>query len=91
MLAVVTVVFLFSANVPYVIGVIMTIHQPTKEPEMSVMFILSISFFFNNFFNPLLYIAMSESFRRRSKQLFASCCRCCFSRYVVENKTLELS
>ena len=74
MLAIVTLVFLFSSNTPYIVGVVFAMNQPDDEPSMSVLTVLSIIFFFNTFFNPLLYMAMSASFRKRSKRLLQSCC-----------------
>ena len=74
MLAILTSVFLFSANTPYIVGVYISIHKPTTEPTMSVMLALGLTFFINNFFNPFLYMGMSASFRERSKALFQSCC-----------------
>jgi len=74
MLAIVTTVFLFSANTPYIIGVVITVKQPVQEPSMSILLVLALTFFFNNFFNPLLYMLMSASFRKRSKLLLQSWC-----------------
>lgn len=79
MLAIVTVVFLFSANVPHVVVIALTINEPTKEPEMSVTIFLGLTFFINNFFNPILYMGMNETFRKRVKHLFRVCCS---SRYA---------
>ena len=73
MLAMVTLVFLFSANVPYAIGILFSSNRPTTEPMMSIMIILAIMFFINNFINPFLYMAMSGIFRRRTKKLFQTC------------------
>ena len=73
-LATVTIVFLFSANVPYVIGVLFSSNRPTSEPMMTIMLVLAVMFFINNFINPFLYMAMSGIFRRRTKKLFQRCC-----------------
>ena len=76
-LATVTIVFLFSANVPYVIGVLFSSNRPTTEPMMTIMLVLAVMFFINNFINPFLYMAMSGIFRQRTKKLFQKCCCCC--------------
>ena len=87
MLAIVTVVFLFSANAPYVIGIMFTVAEPTKEPQMSIFVFFGISFFLNNFFNPFLYMAMSLIFRQRAMSLFRQCWK---SRYAVTEESSEL-
>lgn len=75
MLTILTVVFLFSANVPYISGIYFTTNEPSEEPLMSILMFPSLLFFINNFFNPFLYMAMSESFRRRTRALFQRCCK----------------
>lgn len=73
-LAIVTIVFLFSANVPYITGVLFSSKEPETEPEMSIMLFLAITFFINNFINPFLYMAMSAIFRQRTRSLMQGCC-----------------
>lgn len=76
MLAVVTIVFLISANAPYFVGFVVSFTvQPTREPWLSIVFVLSVMFVVNNFSNPFLYMGMSTSFRQRSMAIFHSCCR----------------
>lgn len=84
MLAVVTVVFLFSANAPYVTGFIVSVTPPTQEPWMSVVFVFSAMFVVNNFVNPFLYMLMSTSFRQRSAEVMRSCCG---NKYAISEKT----
>lgn len=84
MLAILTAVFLFSANVPYISGIYFTTYEPEDEPLMSIMMFLGLSFFINNFFNPFLYMGMSESFRRR---VAALCCKCCRSKYLASEES----
>lgn len=84
MLAIVTGVFLFSSNVPYIAGLMMSIKKPDTEPEMSLTVIFGITFFFNTFFNPILYLGMSPTFRQRVKSLFYGCC---CSKYTPEEET----
>jgi len=74
MLAIVTTVFLFSSNTPYIVGVVFTVNHPVDEPSMSILLVFSITFFLNTFSNPFLYMVMSASFRHRSKRLLQSCC-----------------
>lgn len=74
MLAIVTAVFLFTGNAPYVSGVIFTTHEPSEEPIMTIMIVVGLSVFINNFFNPYLYMAMSARFRQNALSLFRSCC-----------------
>lgn len=74
MLAIVTVVFMFSSNAPYIAGFLMSLNKPDKEPEMSLTVLFGITFYFNTFFNPFLYLLMSTTFRQRTKALFNSCC-----------------
>lgn len=74
MLAIVTVVFLFSANFPYIVGVTFTSKRPDTEPIMSIMFSVTGSSVINNFINPFLYLAMSRIFRKRTRELFRICC-----------------
>lgn len=73
MLAVVTCVFLFSANTPYITGLAMVIEVPTEDPALSLACVLTMTFFVNNFFNPFLYMGMSASFRKRTNALFETC------------------
>lgn len=73
-LAIVTIVFFFSANLPYIIGVLFSSNRPDTEPLMSIMIILAVTFFINNVINPFLYMAMSEVFRKRSTALFGKFC-----------------
>lgn len=78
MLGIVTVVFLLTANAPYtaIVGTLLSSKQTTtlKEPFISFMLFVSILPFFNNVFNPFLYMAMSYSFRQRSLCFFRKCC-----------------
>ena len=73
MLATVTFVFLISANVPYITMVFFMAKAPTTEPEMSIVLGLITGFFINTFFNPFLYVALSETFRQRSMSLVKNC------------------
>lgn len=83
MLAIMTIVFLFSANSPYISGFIVTFTTPSGEPWMSLLFMLSGMFVVNNFFNPFLYMAMSITFRRRSAEVLHSCRR---SKYEADSE-----
>lgn len=74
MLAIVTIIFMFSANVPYISGVMFSSRRPSTEPAMSILISLALAFFINNFCNPFLYMSMSASFRKRTHALFKSCC-----------------
>lgn len=73
MLAIVTTVFLFSANVPYVTNSIIAKNMSNKEPHMTIMFVLSTGFVINNFFNPIIYLIMCSTFRQRSLIILRSC------------------
>ena len=73
-LAIVTIVFLFSSNTPYIVGVVFSLEQPVDEPSMSMLLVFSLTFYINTFFNPFLYTVMSATFRIRTKRLFQSCC-----------------
>ena len=74
MLAVVTIIFLLSADIPYITGFSIMIVNPNKEPVRSLIFFLSISFVVNNFINPFLYYNMNSSFRQRTKAILSIMC-----------------
>ena len=74
MLAFVTIIFLLSADIPYITGFSIMIVNPNKEPVRSLIFFLSISFVVNNFINPFLYYNMNSSFRQRTKAILSIMC-----------------
>jgi len=88
MLAIVTTVFLLSANIPYISSFITTVQLMHDEPAVSIMFMLSMGFMLNNFFNPYLYLGMSTSFRRRALAVVRPCC-CCISEYAVTDESTK--
>lgn len=81
MLTIVTVVFFISSNVPYSLGIVISINSPKTEPAMSIIYFFANIVFINNFFNPILYMIMSETFRNRSKDIVRYCC--CRSKYEL--------
>ena len=90
MLAIVTLVFLMSANLPYIAGFISNFYPIISEPLQSIVFMLTMLFMVNNFFNPYLYLGMSTSFRLRALKVVRSCC-CCLSNYADTDKSTEAS
>lgn len=97
MLAIITVVFFLSSNVPYGLGIFIAINSPPKtEPEKGTVYFLTTISFVNNFFNPILYMIMSSTFRQRSIDVLRSCFTGCKasgqtlsreSRYNLTEKT----
>ena len=90
MLAIVTIVFLLSANTPYISSFIHMVHPNNEEPFQSITFMLTMLFMVNNFFNPYLYLGMSTSFRRRALKVLRPCC-CCLSNYAGTDESTEAS
>ena len=87
MLAIVTVVFLISANAPYITTFTLMLNPVTEEPAISLIFLLTMLFCVNNFFNPYLYLVMSTSFRRRALAVLRPLCCCCMSKYAVTDES----
>lgn len=73
MLAIVTIVFLLSANVPVVATSIHASNMSSKEPFMTISVVLATTFVVNNFLNPIIYFAMCSAFRQRSLAILRSC------------------
>ena len=84
MLAFVTIIFLLSADIPYIAGFSIMIEHPQDEPALSLVFLLSISFVVNNFINPFLYYNMNSSFRQRTKAILRLVC-CSNNTMPLEN------
>ena len=89
-LAIVTFVFLMSANIPYVTAFVAMFHRRLAEPFQTITFMLTMLFMVNNFFNPYLYLGMSTSFRLRALVVLRPCCRC-LSKYTDTAKSTEAS
>lgn len=87
MLAVVTTVFLFSANVPGIASTIHATNMSNKEPYMTITFVLGTAFVINMFFNPIIYLAMSSTFRQKSLVILQSCF---WSRHIGPGETSSI-